>query len=146
MPDQPHHGSPRRRSPAGFSLVELLVVVTVVAILAAIAYPIYTSSVRKARRAEAIAALGALQQAQERHRSNHPTYAGHLDALPAPRPASPTTPGGHYTLILSDASASGYQATAKAIGGQAGDSACGELSVALDGGTLTQLPAACWAR
>lgn len=124
------------RVASGFTLVEVLIVVAVIGILAAIAYPAYTDSIRKARRSEAITALGAIQQAQERHRSNNTTYANSLDALPAPKPVSPT-PGGYYTLTVSGASATGYTATANATGNQASDAACTSLSVQVAGGTIT---------
>ena len=126
------------RMQSGFTLIELMIVVAVVAILAAIAYPSYVDSVRKARRSEAIAALGAIQQAQERYRSNNTSYAGSLDDLPAPRQASPTSPGGYYALNVSDGSATGYTATATATstGNQNQDAACKSLSVQMTNGTI----------
>lgn len=65
---------PTRRF-AGFTLIELMVVVVTIAILSAIAFPSYQSYIRKSRRAEAREGLLALQQAQEKFRANCPTYA-----------------------------------------------------------------------
>ncbi len=132
-----HHGLPPGASP-GFSLIELLIVIAVIGTLAGIAYPAYTDSIRKARRTEAFTALAILQQAQERHRANHAAYADSLAALPAPRPVSPTSPGGHYTLTVSGASATAYTATATAVGSQAADLECTALSVTISRGTITQ--------
>ncbi len=131
------------RMQSGFTLIELMIVVAVVAILAAIAYPSYVDSVRKARRSEAIAALGAIQQAQERHRSNNTAYAGSLGALPAPKPAT-STPGGYYTLAVSDESTTGYTATATAQGSQAKDSNCTPMKVVADKGNISYTPDGCW--
>lgn len=124
---------------SGLSLIELMIVLAIGGILVAITYPAYTHSIHKARRSEAIAALSSLQHAQERYRTNNTAYADSLDALPAPKPASPTTPGAYYTLAVSDASATGYTVTATvtAAGNQNKDRACTSLSVAMNSGTLT---------
>jgi type IV pilus assembly protein PilE len=124
--------------PRGFTLVELMMVIAVLAVLAAIAYPSYLDSVRKGRRAEASGALSALQQAQERWRANHALY-GHL-ASPADAQTLPgiaaTTANGHYTITVSGASATGYTATATAVGSQAADAACAVMGAQLLGGHL----------
>jgi len=59
---------------AGFTLIELMVVVAIVGILAAVAYPSYIDSVRKGKRAEARAALMNLLQQQERYFTQNNTY------------------------------------------------------------------------
>lgn len=63
----PVHRSPRRRLAAGFTLVELMIVVGIIGILAAVAYPAYTSSVIKGKRGEGRTALADLMQQQERY-------------------------------------------------------------------------------
>ena len=60
---------------AGFTLVELMILVAIVGILAAIAYPSYIESVRKGKRAEGRAALTSLLQQQERYFTQNNTYA-----------------------------------------------------------------------
>ena len=55
-----------RRAGAGFTLIELMIVVAVVAILAAIAVPSYQEQVRKSRRAQAKADIVEYVQMAER--------------------------------------------------------------------------------
>jgi prepilin-type N-terminal cleavage/methylation domain-containing protein len=49
------------RKQAGFSLVELMIVLVIVGILAAVGVPIYTSNMNKARQSEADATLGTIR-------------------------------------------------------------------------------------
>lgn len=68
------HGPPGIAYRAGFTLLELLVVLAIMLMLAAIVYPGYTSYVIKTRRVEAQAALLELMQKQERYFTQHNTY------------------------------------------------------------------------
>lgn len=75
--NQPNwHSSECERSycQAGFTLIEMMIVVAVIGILGAIAYPSYADSVRKGKRAEARAAVTNLLQQQERYQSQMNTY------------------------------------------------------------------------
>ena len=65
----------KRRHAAGFTLIELMIVVAVIAILGAIAYPSYQDYVRKGKRAEGRAALLRTAQLLERWYSDKSTYA-----------------------------------------------------------------------
>lgn len=67
-----HHSA--KGSAAGFSLVELLVVVAIVGILAAVAYPSYQEQIRSGRRAEAQSELMRLAQFMERLYTEHGCY------------------------------------------------------------------------
>ena len=69
-----HNSKLNHKRIAGFTLVELMIVVAIVGILAAIAYPSYIESVRKGKRAEGRAALTSLLQQQERFFTQNNTY------------------------------------------------------------------------
>lgn len=138
---------------AGFTLIELMIVVAIVGILAAIAYPSYTDSVRKGRRAEAITALYQLQLAEEKWRANNAAYTSTLSDLgiAATVPASGTA---YYDIAIA-AGANGTSfsatATAKSTGGQNQDKASGVLCTPLtinqsgpDYGSPSK--AACWGK
>jgi type IV pilus assembly protein PilE len=137
---------PRAR---GLTLIELMIAIAILAILASIAVPAYRDSVMRARRADAITTLQQAMLLQERYRANSPVYATHLLAAGSSltgvgtsdssgAAASVTTPGGTYTITLSDASAAGYALLAQAQGAQAGDSGCQFLQLAVAGGQVTQ--------
>lgn len=63
----------RRR--AGFTLIEVMIVLCIVSILAAIAYPSYTSYVTRTRRVEGQIALIEAMQQQERFYTQHNRYS-----------------------------------------------------------------------
>ena len=56
-----------KQSSAGFSLLEVVVVIVIIAILVAIGYPMYENKVRQSRRADAKSALVELAQLQEKY-------------------------------------------------------------------------------
>ena len=129
---------------AGFTLIELMVVLVVVAILAAIALPAYQQSVRKGRRSDAIDATAAVQQAQERWRANNATYSddvgGDLNL------GSSLSKSGYYRLGISGATGTGYTLNAVAVSGkgQENDTGCSTLTLTVVNGAATSTPAGCW--
>lgn len=143
-----------RAAVAGFTMIELMIVVVVLGVLAAIAYPMFGDSVRKGRRAEGVSALATLQQAQERHRSNAAVYADAAASLNQ----GAVTSSGYYAIAVTAADATGYTATATARAGtsQAADTRCRVLAVRMDRGNLSYGagasavdwadPDRCWAR
>jgi type IV pilus assembly protein PilE len=155
--------APRRR--AGFTIIELMMVVAVAGVLALVAYPTFMDSVRKSRRSEAVAALAQVQQSQERWRANNVSYADNAKLTVDPPnglgiPAA--TSSGLYALTIDAANANGYTATATAVAGksQSHDTKCTVMRVRLDraniqyggctncavpDGALTD-PDRCWSR
>ena len=141
------------RPQAGFTLIELMVVVSIVAILAAIAIPSYNEQVRKSRRAEAASELARLQMAQERWRADRPNYAT-LAQLGATSPI----PSGYYTLAVATpagncasgvaaSAANSFSITATAAGAQASDSKCATMTLTSLCGTVTKTSTGggeCW--
>jgi len=65
---------------AGFTLVELMVVIIIVGILAAAAVPIYSAFVKKARVSEAKASIGTIRAAEEVYWAENAKYLTLTDA------------------------------------------------------------------
>lgn len=134
----------RKSIAAGFSLIELMVVVAVVAILAAVAYPAYNDQIRKSRRAQAKADLVELAQILERRHTVNNSYAGAM-----PFTASPSEPGAtaRYNIAPANlgAGAQAFTLTATPIGDQARDT-CGTLTLSNTGqkGNSAGAFADCW--
>ena len=88
---------------AGFTLVELMVVLVIASVLVAIALPSYISSARKSRRTEAKTALVDLAGREERYfdTSSPPVYTIVPSQLGYGAAAFPVTVGsGYYSVTL----------------------------------------------
>jgi type IV pilus assembly protein PilE len=109
----------QRRS-AGFTLIELVIVMVIIAILAAIAIPSYTQYILRGQRNEAKAQLLQAAQWMERFRTENNRYdqnlAGTATALPAGLAQSPPTGTARYNLALSTLAANNYVITATRVG------------------------------
>ncbi|KRG43358.1 hypothetical protein ARC20_09930 [Stenotrophomonas panacihumi] len=114
-----------RRRAAGFTLIELMIVVAIIAIIAAIAYPSFADQVRKSRRGQAKADLLELAQLAERSRTVHNTYA----EFDLPFAQSPREGTAHYTIQwVGDPDASTFELEAVPQGSQDKDP-CGTMSI-----------------
>jgi len=120
-----------RRAAAGFTLIELMVVVAIVAILASIAIPSYQEQIRKSRRGQAKADIVEYAQMAERYFTINNTYVGFtLPTTQSPRETGATA---RYSLALSPAAtATTFTIAATAQGTQANDR-CGNLSISNTG-------------
>ncbi len=75
---RPEHVSRRR---AGFTLVELAVVIVIIGVLAAFGVPRFIKSVERSKAAEAFEYLSSIRSAQERYQAQYGTYATNVSDL-----------------------------------------------------------------
>jgi len=131
------------RRDAGFTLIELMIVVVIIAILAAIAMNSYRQYILRGNRTSATRALQDLTSREENYYFSNNTYASTLSSLGA----TGSMAGPYYTVVVPAASATNYTVQATAIGTQVQDTAC--LSFQLKrAGTQTSTgsgtSATCW--
>ncbi|MDE2083697.1 MAG: prepilin-type N-terminal cleavage/methylation domain-containing protein [Xanthomonadaceae bacterium] len=121
----------RRKRPAGFTLLELMIVVVVIAVLASLAYFNYSRYAFRARRSDGQSLLQNLAAAEERYYTNFNNYTTSITGA-APTGlgfSSVTSPKGYYTAAAFVASANQtYTLIATPVGPQASDQ-CGALSL-----------------
>lgn len=71
----------KKKSNAGFTLVELLVVIIIVGVLSAIALPTFLDQAGKARESEAKTNLGALNRGQQAYRLENGEFVSSISGL-----------------------------------------------------------------
>lgn len=122
---------------AGFTLIELMVVIVILGVLVAIAIPTYTTQIRKSRRTEAKTALVDLAGREERYyNTNNNQYTNNPSALGYTGTVATFVVGsGYYSVtIAAPVPAAGapptYQITAiPATADQLKDAACLYFSI-----------------
>jgi len=125
----------RTWSRAGFTLIELMIVVAIVAVLAAIAYPAYTNYIVKTRRVAAASCLSEYANYMERYYTTNLRYdkdaASKDNVLPSLDCASTARTGNYYDydFDIDQPTVSDYALTAKPKGAQAVDTKCGTLTL-----------------
>jgi type IV pilus assembly protein PilE len=135
---------------AGFSLVELLVVLVIMGVLSAVALPGYTRYVQRGHRTEAMAALLEAQHFMERYYSANGQYLSPANAapvLPQRLQGTPSQGNVRYQLSVREATVNSYVLQAVPVGSMAGD-VCGSLTINQTGlrGVLnsSRSVAECW--
>lgn len=136
-----------KRSNAGFTLLELMIVVAIVAILAVVAVASYDFAVIKTRRAAAAGCALELAQQMERHYTANLTYVG----APAPAGGCVNEQASFYTFTNDTpaATATTFTIVATPQGSQSKDTKCGTLGINQVGaktasGTSSAHPEECW--
>lgn len=102
---------------AGFTLVELAVVIVIIGVLAAFAVPRFRASVERSKAAEAFNYLSSIQAAQERYHARQGIYAADITDLDIQF----TTPK-YFTVgdVAGDALETGWSVTLTRTGNSAG--------------------------
>jgi len=142
--------SDRQYRQAGFSLIELLVVLVIMGVLSALALPGYTRYVQRGNRTEVMAALLEAQHFMERYYSANGQYLSPANAvpmLPQRLQGIPSQGTVRYQLSVREATANSYLLQAVPEGSMA-DDVCGSLTINQTGlrGVLnsTNSVSECW--
>ena len=150
---------------AGFTLIELMIVVVIIGIIAAFAYPNYTRYVTEARRSDGQIAMTRIAAMQEKFSTECGFYASGFQAAPPyclPNCAAGagggllgtrnTSEAGHYLIVIGTNAATGgfntnFTLTAAPQGVQAvKDTDCASLTLDSLGikGQTGPITARCW--
>lgn len=124
--------TPYMKRVAGFTLIELMIVVAIIAIIAAIAYPGYQSYIQRTRRANAAACLQEIAQQMERRYSSSMSY-NTTTTLPVLTCANDLAGVYTFAFASSEPTPSTFKIEATPAGPQAADARCGTLALTHQG-------------
>ncbi len=136
---------------AGFTLVEILIVIAILCVLVAIALPAYQNSIIRSGRAEAKGELMIVASDQERFFSSNNVYAVDATPLVTTDDTTRTTENGLYQITVAagttGAIATSFLATATPQRQQTGDT-CTTLTISNTGvrGATGDTVDECWGR
>ena len=132
--------SNKKTSEAGFTLIELMIIVVIIAIISMFANSMYSKSVQKSRRAEGKALLLEAAALQERRIADAGTYATDMTDLGYANPADSENGLYRLTADLTD----GFTLTVEAIGRQEVDTQCEFMSLNALGEKSSSPSSDCW--
>ena len=120
-----------RKANAGFTLIELMIVVIVIGVLASIAYPSYNEYVTKARRAECKSAILQTANLLERYFTVNNTYSSNFANIGGKNFSGDNAASSSCTLAIGPEAAGGNLASGFKITGTPTktDSKCGNLTL-----------------
>ena len=127
---------------AGFTLMELMIVVAIIGILATVAIPSYTSYISRAQRADARTQLVQVAQFMQRFYAANDSYqqdrAGNavIDQIPANLKQSPADSTAIYTLSIPNATLSTTDFKLQmdpVVGGKMASDECGSFTLTATG-------------
>ena len=131
---------------AGFTLIELMIVVAVIAIISAVAYPSYQDYVRNSRRADGKAMLNEVAARLEQHYTSNKTYTTVVANLgyTGTAPDTVLSQDQYYSVKIAVGDATSYrlEATARDKGKQNKDTSCSPLKYYSTG--LKEPTSGCW--
>jgi len=114
----------RKTSGAGFTLIELMIVVAIIGVITAIAYPSYSKSVQKSRRAEGKALLLDAANRQERRFADTNAYTNTMSDLGY---TSILSENGYYELTST--ATNGFTLTVTTKNDQTKDTECATMTI-----------------
>ncbi len=107
------------RTPAGFTLIEIVIALAIVAITTTLAVSSYRRHMTRSDRIEAVQALLAVAAEQEKFHLSLGFYGNRLDAVrsaePPGIPIASLTPRGRYRLRVDAADAAGFVVIAERV-------------------------------
>ncbi len=138
----------KNENDAGFTLMELMIVVAIVGVLTAIAFPSYTQYVERGKRAEGRAALSEAAGRLERYYSDNNSYATADNAFPAAANITTTSATNHYIVSI-ETTGTHQTYTLVATPQTFTDTKCGNLRLLSTGArstSVTPTDSDCWSK
>ena len=139
-----------KKTPTGFTLIELMIVVAIVAILAAVAWPSYTDYITRGRIPEATSGLSTKRVQSEQYFQDNRTYADVSAAITNPACAADSASSQYFDFSCTAQSATAFTIQAAGKGTMTGfnytiDQSGAKVSNITASGWSNPNPNNCWA-